>query len=272
LAEEAFRLAAEDLESHQSRLQHDDLKVTFLRGRNQVYESLVRLALDHGESPVDTAYSWCERAKSSGLDELLSHHLPSVQLRGEQSLLRRVHRLRDELNLQYVKARPETGSTLAHADFEAVVLKEQELARTLREVAADDPEFVSLQQVTPANLVEVQAFLPDESTLVEYFMTQEEVIAFVVTRDDAKVFRHLAPPGRVKVCRSDWLSSASRSSFWAGLRASPLPAILDGTNQILEEALHAALINLGSRTENHSAHDRSARNAPFSAVSGVLRR
>ena len=43
LAEESFRLAAEDLESHQSRLQHDDLKVTFLRGRNQVYESLVRL-------------------------------------------------------------------------------------------------------------------------------------------------------------------------------------------------------------------------------------
>src|SRR6185295_9760910 len=52
LAEEAFRFAAEDLESHQSRLQHDDLRVTFLRGRNQVYESLIRLALDHGESPL----------------------------------------------------------------------------------------------------------------------------------------------------------------------------------------------------------------------------
>jgi tetratricopeptide (TPR) repeat protein len=71
-AEEAYRLAAEDLEAHESRLQHDDLKVTFLRGRNQVYEALVRLSLDNVTSPIETAYSWCERAKSRGLVELLS--------------------------------------------------------------------------------------------------------------------------------------------------------------------------------------------------------
>jgi CHAT domain-containing protein/tetratricopeptide (TPR) repeat protein len=241
LAEEAFRFAAEDLETHQSRLQHDDLKVTFLRGRNQIYESLVRLALDHGGNPVDTAYSWCERAKSRGLVELLSHHLPSVQLRGEQSLLRQVHRLRDELNLQYVKARPETGATLAHADFEAVVLKEQELARTLREVAADDPEYVSLQQVTPANLGEVQAFLPEDSTLVEYFMTQEEVIAFVVTRDDAKVFRHLAPPSRVRSLQERLAFQLEKFLLGQDYVRAHSEQILEGTNRYLR-ALHAALI------------------------------
>src|SRR5262249_27233842 len=32
-AEQAYRRAAEDLEQHQARLQHDDLKVTFLEGR-----------------------------------------------------------------------------------------------------------------------------------------------------------------------------------------------------------------------------------------------
>ena len=96
--------------------------------------------------------------------ELLSHHLPSVQLRGEQSLLRRVHRLREELNLQYVRSRPETGAVLSSPD-DAVVLKEQELARTLREVAADDPEYVSLQQVSPLKLGEVQEFISPETTL-----------------------------------------------------------------------------------------------------------
>ena len=45
-AEQAYRLAAEDLEQHHARLQHDDLKVTFLKGRNQVYEALVRLSLE----------------------------------------------------------------------------------------------------------------------------------------------------------------------------------------------------------------------------------
>jgi tetratricopeptide (TPR) repeat protein len=197
-AEEAFRLAADDLEIHQSRLQHDDLKVTFLRGRNEVYESLVRLCLNNNPDPVDAAYFWCERAKSRGLVELLSHHLPSVQLRGEQSLLKRIHRLREELNLQYVRSRPEARPNLSTPDFDAVVLKEQELARTLREVAVGDPEYVSLQQVNPLRLAEVQEFIPAHTTLVEYFITEDEVIAFVITRGDSKVFRRLAPPGRIR--------------------------------------------------------------------------
>src|SRR5688572_3583093 len=173
-ADEAYGLAAQDLEMHQSRLHHDDLKVTFLRGRNQVYESLVRLCLDNDPDPVNAAYNWCERAKSRGLVELLSHHLPSVQPRGEQSLLGRVHRLREELNLQYVRARPETRPSLSTPDFDVVVLKEQELARTLREVAADDPEYVSLQQVNPLKLAEVQEFIAPDTTILEYFITEAE--------------------------------------------------------------------------------------------------
>jgi len=108
------------------------------------------------------------------------------------------HRLREELNLQYVRSRPETGAVLSSPEFDAVVLKEQELARTLREVAADDPEYVSLQQVSPLKLEQVQEFISPETTLIEYFITQDEVIAFVVTRNDAKVFRHLAPPSRIR--------------------------------------------------------------------------
>ncbi|HTG72877.1 MAG TPA: CHAT domain-containing tetratricopeptide repeat protein [Terriglobia bacterium] len=240
-AEESFRLAAEDLETHQSRLQHDDLKVTFLRGRNQVYESLVRLGLENSREPVETAYSWCERAKSRGLVELLSHHLPSVQLRGEQSLLRRVHRLREELNLQYVRSRPETGAVLSSPEFDAVVLKEQELARTLREVAADDPEYVSLQQVSPLKLEQVQEFISPETTLIEYFITQDEVIAFVVTRNDAKVFRHLAPPSRIRGLQERLSFQLEKFFLGPEYVKAHSDRILEGTKHHLS-TLYAALI------------------------------
>jgi len=61
-AESAYGLAVQDLEMHHARLQHDDLKVTFLHGRNQVYEALVRLSLlDETRRPnggLREAYSW----------------------------------------------------------------------------------------------------------------------------------------------------------------------------------------------------------------------
>lgn len=240
-AEEAFRLAAEDLEAHQSRLQHDDLRVTFLHGRNQVYDSLVRLALENHPDPVEVAYSWCERAKSRGLVELLSNHLPSVQLRGEQSLLRRIHRLREELNLHYVRAKPETGTPLSVPEFENVVVKEQELARMLRELAAKHPEYVSLQQVTPVGLSVVQQFLPEDTTLLEYFGTQEEVVAFVITRNDAKVFRHLAPATRIRSLHERLAFQLEKFSLGAEYVKTHSQRILEATDRHLH-VLYSTLV------------------------------
>ena len=197
-AEQAYRLAAQDLELHHQCLQQDDLRITFLHGRNQVYEALVRLSLESRAEPVRKAYSWCERAKSRSLVELLAHHVPSVQPREETSLLRQIHRLREELNLQYLRSKPETRSNWAGREMGTVVAREEELARTLREVALRDPEYVSLQQVHVAELESVQQFIPDDTTIIEYFCTKEEVLAFVISREDARVFRRLAPPSRIQ--------------------------------------------------------------------------
>jgi len=197
-AEESYQLAAQDLELHHQRLQQDELRVTFLHGRNQVYEALVRLSLTNPVDPVRKAYSWCERAKSRSLVELLAHHVPSVQPREETSLLRQIHRLREELNLQYLRSKPETRSDWASKEMGTVIAREQELAITLREVGLKDPEYVSLQQVHVPELESVQQFIPADTTVIEYFSTKEEVLAFVISSNDAQVFRRLAPPSRIQ--------------------------------------------------------------------------
>jgi CHAT domain-containing protein len=75
-------------------------------------------------------------------------------------------------------------------------MKEQELARTLRDVSATDPEYVSLQQVSIATLDSVQRILPEQTTLIEYFTTGDEVLVFVVSSDSAQVVRRVCPATR----------------------------------------------------------------------------
>ena len=198
-AEQAYRAAAQDLERYQARIHHDDLKITFLHGRNQVYEALVRLSLMDERESVSAAYSWCEHAKSRALVELLSQHVPSVQSRGEQSpLLQRTHALREELNILYTRWKSERRSNASTCEFETVAMKEQELARALREAGSQEPEYVSLQQVHVAELEEVQQFISERTTLIEYFITHEEVMAFVISRKDAKVIRRLSAPSSIQ--------------------------------------------------------------------------
>ena len=108
-AEACYESAAQDLEVHQARLHHDDLRVTFFNGRNRAYEELVWLKLKAGDGldAISEAYAWSERAKSRGLIELLSQHLSGVQPQTKHPLLSKIGRLREELNVLYTRSRPE---------------------------------------------------------------------------------------------------------------------------------------------------------------------
>ena len=241
-AQEAYRLAADDLEQHQVRLRHDDLKVTFLEGRNHVYEALVRLSLEPvTDESVDSAFYWCERAKSRGLVELLAQHLPSVQPRAESPLLRRIHRLREELNVHYIRSKLETHSRQAVPDYETIVAKEQEIARALREVAIKDSEYVSLQQVSVTTLEEVQQFIPDRTTLIEYFITQQDVIAFVVDRQHAWAVSRLTDVDRVRTFYEKLSFQLDKFLLGPKFVSAHSEQILEATNHHLQ-ALYKLLL------------------------------
>src|SRR5207248_6090184 len=132
-----------------------------------------------------------------GLIELLSHYSPSTHGRAEQSLLAKINRLREELNIHYARSQLEAQPLIAHANYETIALKEQELARTLREVSALDPEYASLHQVSIANLESVRSSLPEKTTLIEYFTTGDEILAFIVGRNATRIVRRLCPAGRI---------------------------------------------------------------------------
>src|SRR5438093_7920829 len=106
-AQRHYEAATGDLEQHQARLHHDDLRVTFLRGRQQAYDALIRLSLNQTDTTqgLESAYAWCERARSRGLVELLSQSAPSGHGRPESSLVAKINRLRDGLNIHYALSR-----------------------------------------------------------------------------------------------------------------------------------------------------------------------
>ncbi len=198
-AQRHYELAARELERHQARLHHDDLRVTFFKGRQHAFDALVRLSLDHlpPDEAIPSAYSWCERARSRGLVELLSHYAPVVHGHAEQSLLAKINRLREELNIQYARSQPQKQPLSSQASYESIALKEQELARTLREVSGVDPEYASLQQVSIVTIESLQSVLPERTTVIEYFTAGDEILAFVLSRQGAAVTRRLCPASRI---------------------------------------------------------------------------
>ena len=224
-----YEHAAEELEKHQARLHHDDLRVTFFTGRQQAYEALIRLSLDrmNPQEGLPTAYAWCERARSRALVELLSHYAPLVHGQAEPSLLSHIDRLREELNIHYVRSQSENRPLTSQSNYDSIALKERELARSLREVSGVDPAYASLRQVSITEIDSVQADLPERTTLIEYFTTGDEVLAFIVSRTDAKVVRRLSKA-------SDILKAQARLQFQFGQFALGREYVMVHSEQIMQ--------------------------------------
>jgi CHAT domain-containing protein len=199
-AREFYELAAHELETHRTRIHHDELRATFFQSKQQIYEALVHLYVKDADdiAVVSPAFNWIERSKSRNLMDLLGSELRADGQNKDQGLLDRITRLREELNSHYLRTRPEANLLPTFTSGHFSDEKESELARNLRELAELDPEYGSLQTASTVSLQDFQSALDADTTVIEYFIARDEVIALVITASQATIVRRLCPVGRVR--------------------------------------------------------------------------
>src|SRR5213082_1119485 len=197
VAHTAYLEARKALEALRSRLQGEELKISFVKNRMQVYEALVSLYLSGGEeeSSTEEAFACIEAAKSRNMIEMIFQSGQSLPLgeTGQSDLVRRIRNLREELNWYYHRIeleqlRPEAQSRQKLENLQEIAQShEKELRRTLRELPANERENATLEAPADFSLKKLQATLPQNTTLVEYFIAGEQLVAVVISRDTARI-------------------------------------------------------------------------------------
>lgn len=196
-AHRAYLEARTALETLRSRLQGEELKISFVKNRMQVYEALVDLYLSgaNGEASGEEAFACIEAAKSRNMIEMIFQGGQSLPLgeMGQSDLVRRIRDLREELNWYYHRIeleqlRPENQTHQKLENLQEVAQsREKELLRALRELPAHERENATLEAPADFSLDELRSTLPRGATLVEYFIAGEQVIAAVVTSETFRI-------------------------------------------------------------------------------------
>ncbi len=196
-AHQAYSEARKALEALRSRLQGEELKISFVKNRMQVYEALVDLYIagDGTETSPEEALACMEAAKSRSMIEMIFQSGQSLPLgeAGQSDLVRRIRDLREELNWYYHRIeleqlRPEEKSHQRLGSLqEKAQLQEKELMRTLRELPAHERENATLEAPAEFSLAKLQAHLPPDATLVEYFSAEDRLVAAVITRKEIQI-------------------------------------------------------------------------------------
>ena len=196
-AREAYQEARRALEALRTHLRSEELKISFVKNRLQVYEALVDLHLDQGEAgiQVNDAMACMEAAKSHTMTAMLfqsSQSLPVDETSPSKEVLR-IRELREELNWLYHRIELEElrQERMSREGVERLRRqaqeRENELLRSLRELPAHEYENVTLDEPAEFSMAMLQAAIPSNTALIEYYAVGDRLVAALVTRESAEI-------------------------------------------------------------------------------------
>jgi len=136
-----------------------------------------------------------EAAKSRSMTEMIFQSGQTLPLgdSGQSELVRRIRDLREELNWYYHRIeqeqlRPEENSPARLKELQEKALsQENELLRRIRELPTQERENAALEAPADFSLERLQAAIPPDTALLEYYTAGERLVAAVVTRDKIEI-------------------------------------------------------------------------------------
>ena len=186
---ENFLNAKNYLEQLRGGIRSDELKISFMRDRVEIYEGLAELCLAEGETRFREAFGYIEQAKSRSLLELVSSARVDTASSGEGPIACRIRELRQELNwyqhraeIEQLRNRDQVSPQLAELRAEGRK-REREVLRLLREHPESDTQSTSANSGISMSADQIQAALHVDATIIEYFQVRDQLVATVLTRD-----------------------------------------------------------------------------------------
>ena len=170
-----------------------EFRADFLQDKQAVYEDVVRLCLAENQPGLGLEYA--ERAKSRALLDLVAFRLDlSVQVRGSDDgplvdelthlraerdrLVRRWEGERDLAHGGWV-----TSSSLPLQPKQDLVALEKQITDLWHKLLIRNADYAREASLWEVRAEPIQPYLPADTTLLEYFVVRDQLIAFVVTRD-----------------------------------------------------------------------------------------
>jgi CHAT domain-containing protein len=183
-AEHCYSEALATMELARNEFWNRELKISYLQDKASLYQAFAALALKSGGAQGEArAFDLVQRAKSRTLLEGIEARRNGFHGSGERGaeLLEATRNLNAGFRqLDAVASRP--GAESDHAELKSIRARIQDLERSLTQLRAEDSPAGLLRgdfRIEPAEVI--AEALPPDATLVEYFIIQNQIHAWLLT-------------------------------------------------------------------------------------------
>ncbi len=172
-----YRRAVDIVEQQRSTINTEASKIGFVGDKQNVYSRLIAALYMDGQ--YGAAFDYVERSKSRALVDLLASKQDFAVKAGEE---------RDVRNLLDIDRKAE--AEVIAQDLSPERTKTRSVIVTVKqELQTKSPELASLVSVTSLSVSDIRVLLPPDEALIEYYYSEGEMFAFVLTRESLKSVR-----------------------------------------------------------------------------------
>jgi CHAT domain-containing protein/tetratricopeptide (TPR) repeat protein len=206
---EHFRNAVAVIENMRSGIAADEFKTTFLRDKIEIYEDAIQACLNEdNEAFIEEAFHLVESSKSRALADLITRYVNQSDTRTERGIntesRKQLAKLIQDLNWYSSHAGLEEDkgdqrkADVAERYRREVQRCEKQIARLFRRLEVESSAFAEIQSTNSTNLNDLRQTLTAGECAIEYFITGDEISAFVATPERIKIARNIASKAEVE--------------------------------------------------------------------------
>jgi len=192
----AYRRAIQYLERLRNSIHGEELKISFMKDRVEIYEGLVSLCMKHTSRPtvLEEIFEYIQQAKSRTLLDVLSSSRSASWLapQGRTKHAKRIRQLREELNWYFHKTEIAQLQKLSRhhlCELRAESYRrERELLKLLREHVPADEKGTRLQLARTCSVDQVRKSLATDAIILEYFQVQGQIVVMLLSHDQFCIF------------------------------------------------------------------------------------
>jgi len=258
-----YRQAVDIIEQQRTTINTETSKIGFVGDKQSVYHRLVSALYMDGQ--YSTAFEYVERSKSRALVDMLAAKQDFKAKNGDEQAIRTflAKGISDEAELKV------QDISLNKSELRSILIKNRE------SLTAQSPELASLVSVIAPTAAEIQAKIPGDEVLIEYYYAKKDMFAFILSAqglraiklnsdrlaDDIQQFRKLLDNSG-----SSGHRELSRSLYARLIQ--PLESYMDNRNLIIvpHGALHYLPFNALHNGKEYFIEQYSIRTLPSASV------
>jgi CHAT domain-containing protein/Tfp pilus assembly protein PilF len=166
----------------------EEFRAGVMHNRFEAYEALILTLIRLGRT--EEAFEIVERARARNLLDLMKNtkimgkeSFSKIQIEKVNTLQRKISALSSQFSFESVSKK---GTQRGRADEyykKSLNQAQEEYQRLLIDLKLRNPEYAALVEAEPLSSSNIRLLLDEKSVLLEYFVTKNNILIFVITKD-----------------------------------------------------------------------------------------